>query len=144
MSAVPKQPERADGIADLSRVDLSATVNFCKAAYAHSKNWGNHQLALQELIKWVAKLHVGEKSSGEVWAPATFGGKQRLANMVEGVDLAVFDSDAGHTLAELRVAFRNTGWHAWIIPSSSAPPDPGSRSPATRFRGDRAPSSRWL
>lgn len=34
-------------------------------------------------------------------------------------DLAVFDSDAGHTLAEIRAAFQRLGWYARIIPSSS-------------------------
>jgi hypothetical protein len=119
MSAAPKQPAQADSTTDLPSVDLQATVNICKAADFRSRNWGNHQLALRELADWVAKLHVGEKGAGEVWAPATFGGTRRLANMVQGVELAVFDSDAGHTLADIEAAFLRVGWYARIIPSSS-------------------------
>jgi hypothetical protein len=100
-------------------VDPAQIIQVSKAASLHSKNWGNHQLALQALLDWVSRLRPGEKSDGEVWAPATFGGKQRLASMVQGVDLAVFDSDAGHTLDQLKAAYRNTGWYACIIPSSS-------------------------
>jgi len=119
MSAAPMQPTPAGVIADLSSVDPQAIVNICKAARFDSKNWGNHPIALRALADWVSKLHVGEKGTGEAWAPATFGGKQRLANMVQGVDLAVFDSDAGHTLADLKAAFLRVGWYARIIPSSS-------------------------
>jgi hypothetical protein len=100
-------------------VDPAQIVNICKAAHLRSKDWGNHRMALHALVEWVSKLHVGEKSDGEVWAPATFGGKRRLAGMVQGVDLAVFDSDAGHTLAEIEAAIRRTGWYARIVPSSS-------------------------
>src|SRR3954463_9191059 len=105
MSAAPMQPTPAGVIADLSSVDPQAIVNICKAARFDSKNWGNHPIALRALADWVSNSHAGEKGTGEAWAPATFGGKQRLANMVQGVDLAVFDSDAGHTLADLKAAF---------------------------------------
>lgn len=100
-------------------VDPAQIIHVAKAAHYRSQQWGNHQLALRSLADWVSTLRVGEKSNGEVWAPATFRGKQRLANMVEGVELAVFDSDAGHTLAEIEAAIRRTGWYACIIPSSS-------------------------
>jgi hypothetical protein len=119
MSAVPKQPAQADGIADPRQVDLSATINVSKASHRDSKNWGNTQLALQELIEWISQLTLGDKSQGEVWAPATLSGERRLASNVLGTDLAVFDSDAGHTLDELKAAFTTTGWYARIIPSSS-------------------------
>lgn len=94
-------------------------IRFSKATNLRSMEWGNAQLALHELIQWVGKLHVGDKSQGAVWAPATLNAKRRLAGNVEGTDLAVFDSDAGHTLAEIKAAFERTGWYARIIPSSS-------------------------
>jgi hypothetical protein len=50
MTAAPKQPAQADALADLRQVDLSATVTVSKASHRDSKNWGNHQLAIQELI----------------------------------------------------------------------------------------------
>jgi predicted P-loop ATPase len=100
-------------------VDPAQIIKISRAANLRSQQWGNCQLALSALVDWVSKLHVGEKSDGAVWAPATFGGKRRLANMVEGVELAVFDSDAGHTLAQLKVRFQLLGWYACIIPSSS-------------------------
>lgn len=94
-------------------------VKISKADNLHSVQWGSHQLALQALLAWISKLRVGDKSQGEVWAPATLTAKRRLASNVEGTDLAVFDSDAGHTLEELKAAFTATGWYARIIPSSS-------------------------
>jgi hypothetical protein len=119
MSAVPKQPAQADGITDPRCVNPSQIIQVSKAAHFRSQEWGNHKLALSALLDWVGRLKPGDKSNGEVWAPATLTGCRRLANMVEGVDLAVFDSDAGHTLAEIKARFEAVGWYARIIPSSS-------------------------
>jgi predicted P-loop ATPase len=100
-------------------VDPGTFIQFSKASHLRSTSWGNHALALRELLDWVTKLRPGDKADGEVWAPATMKGKRRLAASADGTDLAVFDSDAGHTLAEIRAAFERLGWYARIIPSSS-------------------------
>lgn len=100
-------------------VDPAQIIQVSKAPDFRSTHWGNHELALAQLLAWVSKLRPGDKSQGEVWAPATLDGTRRVASNVQGTYLAVFDSDAGHTLAELKAAFKNTGWYARIIPSSS-------------------------
>jgi hypothetical protein len=100
-------------------IDPAQIIQVSKAPHFRSTNWGNHELALSALLEWVSKLRVGDKSNGEVWAPATLEGFRRIATEVQGTHLAVFDSDAGHTLAQLKAAFQTTGWAAFIIPSSS-------------------------
>jgi len=100
-------------------VDPTTTIQFSKASHLRSTKWGNEKLALGALLEWIVKLRPGDKSQGEVWAPATLRGPRRLASNAEGTDLAVFDSDAGHKLAELKARFEALGWYARIIPSSS-------------------------
>ena len=120
MSAVPKQPAQADDLTDPQRVDPAATIiNVSKAAHYRSTEWGNQPIALRALLDWVSELHVGKKSSGEVWAPATLDGPRRLATKVLGTDLIVFDSDAGHPLPQIKAQVEQLGWYARIIPSSS-------------------------
>jgi predicted P-loop ATPase len=100
-------------------VSPATPIQVSKAPSLRSLKWGNHDLALQALLDWIGKLRVGDKSTGEVWAPATLRGSRRVATDVLGTHLAVFDSDAGHTLAELVARFEAVGWYARIIPSSS-------------------------
>jgi P4 family phage/plasmid primase-like protien len=120
MSAVPKQPAQADATTNPQRVDPAATIiNVSKAAHYRSTEWGNQPIALRALLDWVSELHVGKKSSGEVWAPATLDGPRRLATKVLGTDLIVFDSDAGHPLPQIKAQVEQLGWYARIIPSSS-------------------------
>jgi predicted P-loop ATPase len=100
-------------------VTPSHPVQISKANHLRSQNWGSHELALAALLEWISKLRAGNKADGEVWAPAALIGRRRAANQVLHTDLIVFDSDAGHTLAEITARFTEIGWYARIIPSSS-------------------------
>jgi hypothetical protein len=101
------------------RVDLNALVTVSKASGLKSRQWGSHELALHALLDEVSKLQAGKKGAGAVWAPATLVGEKRAASQVLYTDLIVFDSDAGHALAEIKARFESVGWYARIIPSSS-------------------------
>jgi predicted P-loop ATPase len=100
-------------------VTPSHPVQISKASHLRSQEWGSATLALAALNEWIGRLRAGNKADGEVWAPATLIGRRRTANQVLHTDLIVFDSDAGHTLAEIAARFEAVGWYARIIPSSS-------------------------
>ena len=56
---------------------------------------------------------VGQKT-GSCYTPATFSGAARRMDQAEQIDMAVLDSDCGHTLQEIEAALRKAGWAAVV------------------------------
>ncbi|MGE0759584.1 MAG: hypothetical protein AB7O38_21380, partial [Pirellulaceae bacterium] len=75
-------------------------------------------LSWSELVAELTTHSVGEKE-GTCIVPAVFRGSERRKSNADRIDVAFLDSDAGHTLAEIRDAIIAEEWMAIISSSHS-------------------------
>lgn len=98
------------------------------AARLYSFTFGDHQtqaawtdvrsLTWPELVALMTNHAAGPKT-GSCIVPARFRGAARKKTEAQQIDVALLDSDAGHTLEELRQAVTARGWRAIITSTHS-------------------------
>jgi hypothetical protein len=77
-----------------------------------------HTYAFDALVQRFTAPTVGPKE-GPCYTPAVFRGTERKMDHAEEIDVAVLDSDCGHTLEEIRTAIGGKGWTAIIHSTAS-------------------------
>ncbi len=71
------------------------------------------EMSFADFAKILSSAKVGNKN-GECYTPAVFTGTARRMDQAESIDVAVLDSDCGHTLIEIRDALKKQNWSAII------------------------------
>ncbi|NGM24163.1 hypothetical protein G3576_29500 [Roseomonas stagni] len=108
--------------------NAAATEGAVDAARLYSFTFGDHQtqaawkdvrsLTWPDLVTLMTSHPVGPKS-GSCIVPARFHGAARKKTEAQQIDVALLDSDVGHTLEELRQAVAGKGWRAIITSTHS-------------------------
>ena len=89
-------------------------------ASAHTATrWDDRRAyAFDELTQLFTTPTVGPKA-GPCYTPAVFRTPERKMDYADQIDVAVLDSDCGHTLAEIHAAITGKGWPAIIHSTAS-------------------------
>jgi hypothetical protein len=84
-------------------------------ARSHSESIWNNTRAINfnDLAHLLSKPEVGTKN-GSCYTPATFSGNSRRKDEAVQIDVAVLDSDCGHTLKEIEDGVRGKGFRAIV------------------------------
>ncbi len=108
--------------------DAAAMEGAVDAARLYSFTFGDHPtqaiwpaaraLTWPDLVALMTSHPVGPKT-GSCIVPARFRGNARKKTEAQQIDVALLDSDVGHTLAELRQAVAAKGWRAVITSTHS-------------------------
>jgi hypothetical protein len=89
-------------------------INFTYGQTERQTRWDDQRtLSWEDFSKLFETAPIGPKS-GTCFTPAVFSGFQRKMDQAESIDIAVLDSDAGHTLDEIREAIDLKGWRAIV------------------------------
>jgi P4 family phage/plasmid primase-like protien len=111
MNAI-NQPEQ-------EKLEATARTYTCTFGHYLNKDWTDRRaLTWPELVAILTQHQDGPKE-GTCFVPATFTGKHRHKNDAARIDIAVLDSDAGHTLVEIKTALAEQGWAAVIASTHS-------------------------
>ena len=84
------------------------------AASHTATRWDDkRRFTFDELVQFFTTPTVGPKA-GPCYTPAVFRGAERKMDDADQIDVAVLDSDCGHTLEEIRAASTGKDWPAVI------------------------------
>lgn len=98
---------------------VTARTYACTFGSYMDKAWTDRrELPWAELASLLVQHQVGPKE-GPCIVPATFTGTRRHKNDAARIDVAMLDSDAGHTLAEIQSGLIEQGWAAIIASTHS-------------------------
>jgi Protein of unknown function (DUF3987) len=102
----------------MAKLAFSAqTEPLINLTFGRSKSeirWADRRsISWSALAQMLATAAVGQKD-GACYTPATFSGVARRMDQATQIDVAVLDSDTGHTLEQIRAAIKAKGWAAII------------------------------
>ena len=106
--------------------------------YNQTTSWTDvRSLTWAEWCELFTHHEIGPKE-GSCVVPARFRGTARRKSEADQIDLAVLDSDCGHSLAEIEAAIRAKGWRAIIHSTHSHGTDrtKASKSNWEKFKAD--------
>lgn len=90
------------------------TFTFTQAhSHTESKWHDRRTYTFDELAQLFTTPTIGPKA-GPCFTPAVFRGTERKMDDADQIDVAILDSDCGHTLAEIRAAITGKGWPAVV------------------------------
>jgi hypothetical protein len=103
--------------ATLGVLDRQITVTF--GTGKTQRRWTDRRtLAFGEFIKHLGRVEIGSKD-GECYVPAIFSGSSRKMDVAQRIEIAVLDSDCGHTREEIASALRSRGLAGFIHSTAS-------------------------
>ncbi len=89
-------------------------------SHSHTETkWDDRRTCeFDELAQLFTTPTIGPKA-GPCFTPAVFRSTERKMDVADQIDIAVLDSDCGHTLEEIRTAITGKGWPAIIHSTAS-------------------------
>lgn len=97
--------------------DQTFTLTYANA-HTETKWVDRRKCKFDELAQLFTTPTIGPKA-GPCFTPAVFRSTERRMDVADQIDIAVLDSDCGHTLEEISTAITGKGWPAIIHSTAS-------------------------